>query len=324
LPDERLSDIGEFGLIREIARISGRASAIAGIGDDAAVLDMPGGQVTLATVDMLVEDVHFRLSYMSPEEIGATALAVSISDIAAMGGTPLYALVSLAASPQTPVDAIRRLVSGLVSEGKRFGVSLVGGNVAGTEGPLTIDVVMIGSVMRDEVVLRSGALPGDVIAVTGKLGARAAFRMSHQTGLEPAPSFQVPVPRVEIGRALSSRHLAHAMIDLSDGLAGDIKHVCEASGVGAVLFEALLPVADEARSIASALGTSPVDLALGGGEDYELLICLDPADLEAARSIAGDVGLTAVGRVLAASSGVLLEDASGRRKPLTSEGWEHF
>ena len=324
MPDERLSDIGEFGLIREIARIAGRASAIAGIGDDAAVLDMPAGQVTLATVDMLVEGVHFRRSYMSPEEIGATALAVNISDIAAMGGIPRYALVSLAASPHTNVDLIRGIITGLVSVGKRFGVSLAGGNVTSTKGPLTIDVVMIGSAKRDEVVLRSGARPGDVIAVTGRLGARAAFRMSREAELESAPTFRVPVPRVEIGRRLAARHLAHAMIDLSDGLAGDIKHVCRASGVGAVLFETALPIADETLTVASALGVSAVDLALSGGEDYELLICLGPPDLETARSIAGDVGLTAVGRVLDAGSGVLLEHSGGTQRPLSTEGWKHF
>jgi len=324
VPDERISDLGEFGLIGEIARIAGHSNAIAGIGDDAAVLELPEGEVMLATVDMLVEDVHFRQSYMSAEEIGATALAVNISDIAAMGGTPRYALVSLAASPHTNVDLIRGLITGLVSVGKRFGVSLAGGNVTSTKGPLTIDVVMIGSAKRDEVVLRSGARPGDVIAVTGRLGARAAFRMSREAELESAPTFRVPVPRVEIGRGLAARHLAHAMIDLSDGLAGDIKHVCQASGVGAVLYETALPTADEARRMASALGTSAAELALGGGEDYELLICLDSGDLEAARSIAVEVGLTVVGLILDASSGVLLEDASGGGKALTSEGWEHF
>jgi thiamine-monophosphate kinase len=183
---------------------------------------------------------------------------------------------------------------------------------------------MIGSVARDEVVLRSGTRPGDIIAVTGRLGARAAFRMSREAELESAPPFRVPVPRVEIGRGLAARHLAHAMIDLSDGLAGDIKHVCQASGVGAVLYETALPIADEARTMASALGTSAAELALSGGEDYELLICLGPPDLETARSIAGDVGLTAVGRVLDASSGVLLEDSGGTQRPLGTEGWKHF
>jgi thiamine-monophosphate kinase len=324
LREQRLSDVGEFGLLREIARIAGGGSAIAGIGDDAAVLEIPAGHVLLSTVDMLVQGVHFRPSYMSPEEIGATALAVSLSDIAAMGGSPRYALVSLAVSGDMAPQVVTGLMSGLISLGKQFEVSLVGGNIASSDGPLTIDVTVLGSSPPEDVVMRTGARVGDVIAVTGELGARAGIQIANEAGLLPPPSYQVPVPRVEIGRELASRHLARAMIDLSDGLASDVKHVCDASGVGAVIFEASLPVAAEALSIASSLGLSPADLALEGGEDYELLVCLDPADFESARFVAGRVGLTEVGRILDARSGALLEDAGGERTTMSAEGWRHF
>lgn len=324
MDDDLLSDIGEFGLIERIAALTGKGSAIVGIGDDAAVLEGPEDRYLLATVDMLVQNRHFRLDRIEPEEIGATALAVNISDIAAMGGEPRYALASLAVKPGLHSRQVERIFAGLTGTAREYGVTLVGGNVTSIDGPLALDVVLLGEVRRDEVVLRRGAIWGDVLAVTGALGGRAATRLALEAGLSIPYRLNPPVPRVSAGRALAAERVVHAMMDISDGLAGDLHHLCRASGVGAVIHEASLPIGAAAGELAGSLQTTPVALALGGGEDYELLMALPPASLERARDAVGDVGLTAIGRVVPASEGIALAGVDGLTRPLIESGWKHF
>jgi thiamine-monophosphate kinase len=281
---------------------------------------------------MLVEGVHFRLEAIDPLELGRRALAISTSDIAAMGGSPTFALTSLALPPDTPLSTTDRLYRGIRDGARRFGVSVVGGNVARTQGPVTLDVTLLGAVPRDELVLRSGAQVGDLLLVTGVLGEATARRLllEQRKGEAAAESNEdedggvVPEPRIALARAIASRQLAHAMIDLSDGLAGDVRHLARASGVGAVIDEENLPVSVRARRAAERLGLDFRELALNGGEDYELLIALPEDRLSEAREAAGEVPLFVVGTVVAPEHGILVERFGGARDPLPEGGWSHF
>ncbi len=318
-----------------IDRLAGEiadSAAVVGIGDDAAVLDLGCPYYALATVDMMVEGVHFERTEIDPFVIGRRALAINVSDIAAMGGEPTYALVSLALPPNCPTAFVDRLYEGLGHEAGLTGTGIVGGNVTSTGGPICIDVTVLGRVPRDEVVLRSGAQPGDILAVTGSLGGASARRLAGSRGTKSDPAMvaradelpSVPACRVTPARRLAAAHIPRAMLDLSDGLAGDIRHFCRASGVGVVIYQDRLPIAPQTRTVADALGLAPVSLALSGGEDYELLMALPPQDLPAAKAAMGDVPLTVIGEVVAAEEGVTLVTESGERAELPPGGWSHF
>jgi thiamine-monophosphate kinase len=325
-------DLGEFGLIDRLAGLVPGSTAVVGIGDDAAVLDVGGADYLLATIDMLVENVHFDLQDTEPRIIGRRALAINVSDIAAMGGEPSFALISLALPPSCSARFIEDIYEGLVLEAALTTTGIVGGNVTRISGPLCIDVTVLGRVPRDEVVLRSGARPGDVLVVTGSLGAAAARREARvgdhtadaamMAAADRLPA--IPVPRVTVARRLASGRIARAMLDLSDGLAGDVRHLCRASNVGAVLRADRLPISATTRTIAAALGVSPVSLALSGGEDYELLIAISPHDVERAQDAAGAVPLTQIGEVVSQISGMILLTDSGEREELPPSGWTHF
>lgn len=332
-PEEpRLSDVGEFGLIDRIREIAGNTGSVVGIGDDAAVIDVGTDTYMLASVDMLVEDVHFLLEDVEPIELGRRSLAVNISDIAAMGGIPRFALTSVALRPEIAVSFLDDLYEGIRIEGKPFDVGLVGGNVARTAGPLTIDVTLLGEVPRDEVVLRKGAQIGDVLAVTGFLGDRGgAHVLRERLGKQTDQQFEdhrkhhvVPKPRVAAARSLAKAHLVHAMLDISDGLASDIGHLTQSSAVGAVVFEVKLPISVTTRRIAKALDVAPSELALYAGEDFELLMALPPDSVEEAKALLGRLPLRVIGEVLFQDQGIVIERAEGVREPLEAKGWAHF
>ena len=315
-----LADLGEDRVLEFINRFVVTPECVVGIGDDTAVLPASNNSL-LTTTDSLVEGVHFRLVPGAVQRLGEKALAVNLSDIAAMGGEPRYALVSVVARPETPLRVIDDLYRGLVSEAERFGVSIVGGNLSSTTGPLVLDVTVLGYASRDLVVLRSGARVGDVIAVTGTLGGAAARRWLVESGQEAEGTIPVPEPRIDIGRRLAAMRLPSAMMDLSDGLATDLHRLAAASGVGAVVNAGDIPVDIAARRIQD---TRPLDLALYGGEDYELLLTLQEEHVPAAIEAAADVPLAVIGTVLAPEHGVLLEEEGGNRTPLPAGGWQHF
>lgn len=319
--EETIEDAGEFALIERLSGILGPGNAVVGIGDDAAVIDRPGTDYLLATVDMLVAGAHFHPA-VDAEAIGHHAMAVNLSDIAAMGGVPEYALVSLALPPSTPVALVESVYQGLRQEADSAAVTVVGGNMARTGADLAIDVILLGRVPKDEIVLRRGAVPGDILVVTGTLGVTAADRLrSTRSNTNWGWTVQ---PRLDVGRALAAARVAHAMIDLSDGLSGDIHHLCDASAVGAVIYAGNLPISIRLRQVCEDLDLDPRDLALRGGEDYELLIAMAETDLGRAKQLAGDVPLSVIGTVLAAGQGITLEREGGRRVLLNPDGWRHF
>jgi thiamine-monophosphate kinase len=211
-------------------------------------------------------------------------------------------------------------------------VGIIGGNTARTHGPITLDLTLLGEVPKPEVLLRRGAQVGDVVAVTGFLGDAAASRLRAEQGLNldvddgeiHVGQHLVPEPRVAAGIALSASHLAHALMDISDGLGSDIHHLADASQVGSVIYEQNLPISLATHHTADRLGRIPPDLALFGGEDYELLIALPEESLERARQALGSVPLHEVGTILRRDQGVLLETIGGKREPLLPRGWTHF
>lgn len=324
-----ISSIGEFDLIEHLASLTGESRALVGIGDDAAVMDQGGPDLLLATVDMLVDNVHFQRDQEGASFIGEWAVTVNLSDVAAMGGRPLYALVSLALPPTLPIAWLESLYEGLTSRARAHGTSVIGGNIARTDGALVIDVAVLGTVAREHVVLRSGARPGDVLAITGALGTRAARRLLRERGLRVRDSDQdwldrhaIPAARLESGQALARESAADAMIDVSDGLSSDLLHLCRASDVGAVLEADRLPIAPAVRRAAEALHLDPAELALNGGEDYELLVAVAPEKWRAAREATISAGLTAIGHCRPVDEGIKMLQG-GATHPLPSGGWRH-
>ena len=281
---------------------------------------------------MLVEEVHFRLQWITGFDLGRQALAVNLSDIAAMGGRPTFALASIAVSAETRLRFVEDVYRGMRHEANLYRVGIVGGNTARTRGPITLDVTLLGEVRKSDVLLRQGAEVGDVLAVTGFLGDAAAARFRAEKGIDSndrdgtarVRRNLVPEPRVDAGQALAAGHLVHAMMDISDGLGSDIHHLAEASRVGSVIYEENLPISLETRRVADRLGQAPRDLALYGGEDYELLVALPEESLDRAREALGSLPLHEVGTVLPRDQGVLLETIAGKREPLLPRGWKHF
>nr|WP_228281847.1 thiamine-phosphate kinase [Rubrobacter marinus] len=302
-------------------RLSGRlpappAEVVVPIGDDCAVLRLGDG-LWVAAADMLVEGRHFEASWATPRDVGFKAVAVNASDVAAMGGTPRFVLASGGgADPETTLGCME----GLFEACEEFGAYPLGGDTTGSP-QLVVDVAILGE-LRGPPVLRSGARAGDLLAVTGELGASAAGLLALMGGDDRERLVRKhlrPEPRVLAGRA-AARLGARAMIDLSDGLASDVRHVSERSGVRCCVDLGLLPVADDAREYVSSLGRDPEMLAATGGEDYELLISAPEGVMEALAE-ESDVPVTVVGEVVPGDGVVFLRDG----EPVGDlSGWDHF
>ena len=269
--ERTLGDVGEAGLIERIARRAGRAPGrdwALGIGDDAAVLRTRAQEELVFSTDAQIEDVHFRLDRETPRTIGRRALAVNLSDLAAMGSQPVGSLLSLSAPPSLPIGVFDALIAGFVAESERHACPLVGGNLS-RAGKLGLDVTVIGRCRRGRALRRRGVRPGDALFVTGTLGAAALARArADETGGRLS---RVPVPRLEAGRALARLDGTRACIDLSDGLVTDLGHLLSAAGVGAVIDAARLPRPRGFEAGCRRLGLDPLATLGGGGEDYELL-----------------------------------------------------
>jgi len=330
-------DLGEFPLIERLtARLRApRPEVVVGIGDDVAAFSVDQEKILLATCDVQVAGTHFLPERCDPFRLGRKAAAINVSDIAAVGGRPTHFLSSLIVPPATHVEFLERVYEGLAEEASRWEADVIGGNVSGGE-QLVIDLTLLGEVRLEALLRRSGAVIGDRILVTGTVGAAAA---GLQLQLEPEltvdgssriaalDAFELPTPRVVEARALVSVGGVSSAIDLSDGLAADLGHVCDASGVGARLSASRIPVAPCARNVARAAGRDALDWALGGGEDYQLLFTAPPTRLGPLVEAVADAGGTSVsdiGEIVAAERGrsLLLDD--GSEHALTGEGWRHF
>lgn len=408
---------GEFGLIDRIRQWigAGGEDVALGIGDDAALIFPPPGKI-LAACDMLVEGVHFKREYASPWQLGWKALAVNISDIAAMGGAPLVALVSMGLADWVDDAYVEGIYKGMLDIAQRFGVKLVGGDTVSSPRAMVLNIAILGS--ADSPVTRAGAVPGHLIAVTGCLGKSAAGlaclqKMGHeqgptwrhtrdaksvvtppvqsraqpkeQAGAQPGagprvqqglqagvqPEIQLrdvsriedtqarpshsqdlaergalspdlesgaawidelikahlePVPRVPEGYALASTGVVGAMMDISDGLAGDVRHIARESKVGVVLREDAVPISESTLLAAKLLECDPLEWALSGGEDFELVFTFPPEFADAIRDALSHVGgsMHIVGHITTETEGVILVGSDGTKRNLAVKGYDHF
>jgi thiamine-monophosphate kinase len=330
-PPRTVASLGEFALIDRLRRLvpAGGPGVLLGIGDDAAALRFSGD--VLATCDVQVEGVHFSRDLCGPRDIGWRALAVNLSDIAAMAGTPRFALVSLALPADTHAETVDGVYAGLGEAAAAHDVAVVGGNVSRTAGPFVIDVTLLGE--TNAPLRRSGARVGDGVWITGQVGKAAAGLYLARHGEVRVPgggalvaAYRRPSPRVAVGQALGRCRRATALIDTSDGTASDLLHLAEASGVGARIDAARLPLPEGLVAAARAAGADPLTWALGGGEDYELLFTAGPEFEALAGDLARTTGVpvTRIGDVLPATGGRWVVLPDGGQAPLVASGWDHF
>jgi thiamine-monophosphate kinase len=319
--------LSEKKLIRQIRHsVLNARSVVTGIGDDCAVLRVPPGHELLVTTDFSIENVHFRRDWHSPELVGRRCLTRGLSDIAAMGGEPLAAFLSLAVANDVPQKWVDRFLKGLLALAEEFKVPLAGGDTAQSAAGVGIqaDIVVVGSVPKGKAVLRSAAKAGDLIYVTGELGGAAAAlaqlrsqsQVTESKRLGSAYSrFLRPLPRIAVGLWLRRRGVASAMIDLSDGLSTDLAHICEESSIGADIDAEAIPRAQ----VGPGKTRVALELALNGGDDYELLFT---SGVAVPPKVAG-VRVTRIGRVTR-SKGMRIVGADGKARTLKAAGWEHF
>ena len=339
-----LHRIGEFGLIRSLRRHFGRTghSVLRGIGDDAAVIRPPANRLLLLSTDLMAEGIHFDLTTAAFEDIGYKAAAANLSDIAAMGGVPQHLLVAVAIPGSCGSSEIERLYRGLMHACRLYGVELVGGDTSASRLGLFIGVTVTGFAKPGQLLTRDGAHTGDLLYVTGTLGdslagmnilrtrnrgKRGAGGGQHMSHLRYLIERHLrPTPRIEEGHLLATHHLATAAIDLSDGLAGDLVHVCEESRVGAEIEIAALPLSPACRSYAAAHRLDPAHLALTGGEDYELLFTVSPGNRAKLNQLAqrARYRFSCIGTIRPKGFGLRVKHRNGSSRRLTVASYQHF
>lgn len=332
----------EFELIEDIQKRFGAThrSVVRGIGDDAAVIRPAPGRDLLITTDLLAESVHFDRTTTTWEHLGFKAAAANLSDIAAMGGRPEHLLVSLAVPPDCRTDEIHDLYRGLMKACRPYGIELVGGDTSASQDGLFVSLTVTGSVTHGTALTRDGARVGDLLYVTGTLGDSLAGLQLLQPRLGKTLRRRLaravvdyliarhfaPTPRIDIGQLLSIRGLASAAIDLSDGLSGDVRHICRQSRVGVEIEETALPLSQPLKRYAETKGVQAADLALQGGEDYELLLTVPPSKVRLLERTARRLRcpLTRIGRICPKRVGIVLKDRDGMIRPLPPFSYEHF
>ncbi|MBI2828490.1 MAG: thiamine-phosphate kinase [Acidobacteria bacterium] len=330
LPVRTVSDLGERALVERItARLAMPSWVVVGPGDDAAVIEPERGTLEVLTTDVQVEGVHFDRRFVPPDAIGHRALAVNLSDLAAMGATPRAVLLSLVLPDALDVTIVDGMLDGLLSLAAAHNVVVVGGNISRSPGPMMVDVTAIGAVRPRRVLTRGGARPGDGVYVTGTVGDASVGLQSLQTARGPAPHacqqrYLRPQPRVRAGMLLGRNRAASACVDTSDGLADAVRRIAEASQVGLALDASALPIGDEVRRWHDAQGSGAIDAALGGGDDYELLFTVRPAHqgrLRDVRRRLDGLPVTKIGMVTKERQLFIRTEAGQRRLPA---GFDHF
>lgn len=338
---KKISDLGEFGLIERIAaRVAGAAGVITGIGDDAAVTAPAPAMQLLTSTDMLLEDVHFRRRWHDPHRLGRKSLAVSISDIAAMGAQPRWALLSLAVPAGLPLDFLDEFTSGFLAMAAEHGVALIGGDTCSSRSGLVISVTIMGEQLPERILRRCGAQPGHDIWVTGTLGDAAMGLKMLESDSSPSALLSAdgtagdgylisrlldPTPRVSVGLALAESGLVSAMIDISDGILADFGHIAEQSAVGGSIRLDDLPLSPAFRLRAEKFPEFPYQLALSGGEDYELCFTAPAENREKIVDCVKKCGVkaTPVG-IVSSLPGVVAVGTDGNPFSVPDKGFNHF
>lgn len=341
MPESRteLQELGEFKLIDTLTEklTLQHQSSVQGVGDDVAIIDA-GEHYTLVTTDMLLEGIHFDLTYCPLQHLGYKAVVANVADVTAMNGVPEQITVSIAVSNRFSLEALQTLYQGISLACEHYRVDLVGGDTASATAGLTISITAIGRVAKDRVCLRRGARPHDIICVTGDLGGayiglqvlnreKHAFEADPDTQpvLEPY-EYMVqrqlkPAARVDIIRVMDELQLVPtAMIDISDGLASELFHISKAAGVGITIYEDRLPIDNRTYEAAVSFGLDPIMCAANGGEDYELLFTIKQQDL---RKVENHPDIALIGYATAPTQGLNLVTKSGSVVPLIAQGWQH-
>jgi thiamine-monophosphate kinase len=335
-----LSDLGEFALIDHLTKHFkvGQTSTVTSIGDDAAVLEFKDRQIVVST-DLLIEGIHFDLSYMPLEHLGYKAAVVNLSDICAMNAVASQITVSIAVSNRFPLEALEALYSGIHKAAKYYNVDVVGGDTTSSTRGMIISVTAIGSASKERIVRRSGAKPNDLLVVTGDLGGaylglqvlereKEVFKVNpnNQPDLEPYTYLVErqlkPEARTDIISLLESLEvLPTSMIDISDGLSSEVLHLCKSSKVGCDLYEDKIPLDPQMMTTCEEFNVDSTTIAINGGEDYELLFTIDQSDFD---KIKGNPNLTVIGFIKEQSDGAHLVTRSETRVPIEAKGWKSF
>jgi thiamine-monophosphate kinase len=331
----KLSEIGEFGFID---RISGQGKiraegVVKGIGDDCAVIDLGGPEYLLLTTDLIVEKVHFLLDWSTPDIVGARSLTANLSDIAACGGIPRDAFLSLAIPDYVEVEWLDGFYQGLTSLARTYNVNVLGGDTTSSQGHLVINIAVTGLVSAGEVLLRHTARAGDIIVLTGPTGLSRAgceilLKSQADSGMSATSLVKAhlqPRPHLEEGRILAASGACTAAIDVSDGISSDLGHLCHDSVAGAVLYEDKIPVADELIEMGPIVGKHPLDWVLNGGEDYVLLAAVNPRELDALLEQASQAGrqFYPIGEFVSGHK-MELVCLDGSIREIRPAGWDHF
>jgi thiamine-monophosphate kinase len=336
-----VSELGEFGLIRHLTEniTLKNESSVKGVGDDAAVIEYTDGKVTVVSTDMLTEGVHFDLSYVPLKHLGYKVATSNFSDICAMNAVPKQLLISLAVSSRFPVDAIEELYSGILIACDRYNVDLVGGDTTSSQSGLTISATIIGEAEKNKIAYRNTAQEKDLIVVTGDLGGAfmgLTLLQREKEVFKEHPSAQPdlegndyilerqlkPEARIDIVQAFKELNLQPtSMIDISDGLASEIMHICTQSGLGAQIYEEKIPIDPMTFNRAREFNLDPTTCALSGGEDYELLFTINADDFE---KIKGNPDFTIIGYMSDKNSGINLISKSNTVHPISAQGWDSF
>ena len=336
-----LDNLGEFGLIDHLTKNFEKQndSTLLGVGDDAAVISISDEEALLMSTDMLIEGVHFNLMYMPLKHLGYKAVAVNVSDICAMNGTAEQITVSIAVSNRFPVEALEELYEGIRVACKTFNVDLIGGDTSSSLSGLTISVSVVGRAKKKDIVYRSGAQENDLIVSTGDLGAAymgLQLLEREKQVYEANPNIQPdldghdyivgrqlkPEARVDIIKYLKELDVVPtSMIDISDGLASEIMHICKSSNVGCHLYDEKIPIDGQTSMTAIDFNIDPVTCALNGGEDYELLFTVKQSDYD---KIKGNPHMTVIGHITDANDGIYYIDKNGSAIELQAQGWSHF
>lgn len=335
-----ISEYGEFGLIDHLTKDVKihQPSTLKGVGDDAAVIDNDGF-LTVVSTDMMVEGIHFDLMYFPLKHLGYKAIVSNLSDICAMNARPRQVTVSVGISNRFSVEALEELYSGMKAACDAYQVDLVGGDTTSSNKGLIISVTAIGQGEKHKLVYRNGAKPGDLICATGDLGAaylglqileRERQLYLQNPGVQPdlddqkhaIGRFLKPEARTDMIEILDKAQLVPtAMIDISDGLSSDLMHLCKQSGVGAIIEESGVPIHNDTKLLALKFNLDPINCALNGGEDYELLFTIDPGDIEKIRHLP-DIWIA--GEITENEEGMKLHTSGGKRHDLFAQGWKHF
>jgi len=337
----QVGKLGEFGLIKRLTEkiILKQPSTIKGVGDDAAVIEPEKDHVILLSTDMLAEGVHFDLTYTPLRHLGYKAVAVNVSDICAMNGTPTQITVSIGISNQFSVEAMEELYRGMHFACEEYGVDLVGGDTTSSNSGMVINITILGKAKKENITYRHAAKVGDIVCVSGDLGAAYSGLLILNRGKEifandpeARPDLTgydyvlkrqlMPQARVDIVELFKTYNIIPtAMIDISDGLSSEVNHLCEDGKIGAIIDEERIPINEAVKKVAEEFKKSAMSFALSGGEDYELLFTLDKKDFE---KLKNSNQLKRIGEIVTPAQGVSFRDKAGKLHPLSAKGWDSF